>query len=131
MKLTAENVNKLFLYCLFTEEEVQKAVQAGEKAPQDAIVVKGVVGTFGFHPGRVEESKDEIADLLRQLPETFHDGWSFLNAVLDKDETQWGEQKSANELLCLGQAAGFAQETLPVTFRSSLPGGVPYYTVTV
>ncbi len=132
MELTKENVSKLFVKCLFTEKEVEEATKAGETVPTlEAVIVHGAVGSFGLHPERLKTVREEVVSLLQQLPEEFHEGTTFLNAVLTKDCTPWGEQRNANELLVMGMGLGYVKEMLPKQFRHSLVGGVPYYQVTV
>ena len=130
MELNRENVESIMKKCLFTKPEIDAAVAAGEKHPQEAVVVKAVAHTFGFHPERLKGSEDDVVSLLRQLPEEFHEGWSFLNAPLNRDKEQWGEQRDAEALISLGIGLGYVTECIP-GLRAALPGGVPYYQVTV
>lgn len=123
MKLTSENVWEIFRDCLFKNEE-----------PHDnAIMVKGVVATFGFHPDRLEKHRDDIFDMLKQLPDQFQmesgGGWSFIKAPFDKDNNQWGEQRNAEQLLALGMAINKVKPCMTGLFADMLPGGVPYYVV--
>src|SRR4029077_9475566 len=126
-KLTPEAVREVMLACLFQQEEIDANSHVG------AVMVEGLVNTFGFHPGRVAEKKPEIAALLAQLPEAFFSdsggGMSFLNACVDKDGDQWGEHRDMEALFALGQAVGLVTCPLSRAFWSSLPGGVPYFMV--
>lgn len=137
MKLTSENVRTVMLDCLFTPEELEGAKNLSEKEPEaiakalDAIVVKGVVRRFGLHKGRVMKHRAEIEEMLRQLPKDFHEGMSFLKAPFDYMDNQWGEQRSAEDLLVLGMAIGNVKQLNPDAMTSVLPGGVPYYQVTI
>ena len=63
MKLSAENVDKVMKECLFKDDEIED-----QNPPEGAIVIKGIVRTFGFHPGRIKEAKPAIASMLRYLP---------------------------------------------------------------
>ena len=104
--------------CLFTNDEDTST----------AILVEGVVRKFGFHPERLRQYKSEIADMLRQLPNEFHnDGWSFLNACVDQKGNQWGEHKDIEELFVLGEALGLVKCLMPRELWGVLPGGMPYY----
>jgi hypothetical protein len=121
--LNAERVREIFVACLFKDGESQaKFVEA-----------QGVVHTFGFHPGRVHEYRDEIATLLNELPDTFHEehggGWSFLNACMDKHGNHWAEQPTVEQLLVLGIATDKVAYCLPRDMWAVLPGGVPYFMV--
>jgi hypothetical protein len=128
MQLTAAAVQAIFEDCMFKEGE-----------PTDHYIpVIGVVTNLGFHPERTPANKEKIVSLLHELPKDFLSselggggGTSFLQAPFDKDNVQWGEQMNAEQLLCLGMAVKAVIETLPKSMRKALPGGVPYYTVTV
>lgn len=124
MKLTSENVWEIFRDCLFKNEE----------SHSNAVKVKGVVSSFGFHPDRLKKHKDDIFDMLKQLPDGFQiesgGGWSFIKATFDKDNNQWGEQKNAEQLLVLGMAIEKVRECFGGIFKAlELPGGVPFYVV--
>ena len=121
MELTSKNVERIFLDCLYNEE-------SGE----NFIKVEGVVHTFGFNQERLEKNKQEIYDLLNELPDGFKTsgagGMSFLNACIDKNGVQWGEHMNMEELFCLG--IGVELVTLPLSKKmwGMLPGAMPYYT---
>lgn len=124
-KLTAEHVSQIFQDCLFTEEEV-----AEHKRPDDAVIVEGVLLRFGLHPARLESHREEVLELLGELPEQFMEskggGWSFLNACVRGDGTQWGEHSSMEELFVLGIGLGLAGWCLPREMWPLLPGEAPY-----
>ena len=106
--------------CLFREGEDTST----------AVLAEGIVRKFGFHPDRLKGHQSEIVAMLEQLPEEFHnDGWSFLNACIDRDGNQWGEQRDVEELFALGGALGIVKCQMPRDMWSMLPGGVPYYTI--
>lgn len=121
--LTAEKVHTVIIDCLFREGE----------DTTDHIPVSGVVLNLGFHPGRLKEHTDEIAELLAELPEGFSEnmggGRSFLDACMDKHGEQWGEHRNVDELLTLGLASGLVSYCLPREVWHVLPGGMPYFTV--
>lgn len=130
-QLTAANVTTIIEDCLFKDEELVNG-----QPPKDAVLVEGIVKNFGFHPGRLAEHKDEILELLHQLPNEFQDmgtggggGWSFLNACNTKDGVQWGEHNNMEELLCLGIATEQAEILMPREMWSAFPGGMPYFEV--
>ena len=89
--------------------------------------------TIGFHGGRLASHRQEIHDLLNELPGTFMiedgGGWSFLNACVDKNGRQWGEHRNIEQLLLLGLASGYVTYCLPKETWHMLPGGMPYFTV--
>lgn len=122
-KLTAQNVNEVFMDCLFRNgEDTSKAV-----------TVEGIVSKFVFHPSRLESHKTDIKEMLSALPEQFQTdkggGWSFLNACMTNDGEQWGEHQNMEQLFALGIATGQAKWLLPRDIWHSLPGGMPYVSV--
>lgn len=123
--LTSKAVEDVFVKCLFTD---------GENVGNH-IAVRGVVSNFGFCPERVEEQKETVRSLLSQLPPEFQasggGGYSFLNGCMRSDGEQWGEQRNVEQLFCIGMACGLVSELLPVALMPLLPGGVPYYVVSV
>jgi hypothetical protein len=119
MKLTAENVSAVVVDCLFRDGEDHA----------DMVVVEGITTKWGFHPDRLKEHREDIRSLLGQLPEEFAQGWSFLNACVDRKGEQWGEHRSMDELFSLGQATGLVACLMPREFWGALPGGMPYYQV--
>lgn len=123
MRLNAAKVRDVFMYCLFTD---------GENT-DSALIVDGARGQIGFHPERLQERADTIAEWLQELPDDFHaekgGGLSFLNAALDKHGTHWGEHQSIDQLFTLGVGAGKAKYCLPREMWGALPGGMPYLVV--
>ncbi len=129
MNLTAANVNQVFVDCLFTTEEMRQA----NGNPDPAIIVEGIGVKFGFHPGRLESHRADVASMLSELPPEFMKngggGWSFLNACVTKDGVQWGEHQSINELVCLGLGLNMVQWMFEREMWQDLPGGMPYFVV--
>jgi hypothetical protein len=125
MELTSQEVNRLMGECLFKDGE----------PTDDAVVVEGIVSTFGLNPQRVTERAEQISDLLAELPEEFQaakgGGWTFLNACEDCHGRQWtGEHSVMENLFVLGIAAGKAKWLLPRDMWSEPPGGMPYVAIT-
>jgi len=123
MELTGDNVRVVLEECLFKDGE-----------PTDgAVLFKCVVNDFGFHPERLAASRDNIADMLNQLPDEFKrsggGGWSFLNACQRGDGRQWGEHRSIEQLLAMGGALGLVKWVMPRDMWSILPGGMPYFVI--
>ena len=124
LMLSSENVERIFLDCLFKDEEYKSK----------AVIVEGIITNFGFHPERLETHKDDIHTMLKELPNEFQQkgggGWTFLNACNDKNGDQWTDfHKSMEQLMCLGIAIGKCKIQLPKEIWSALPGGMPYFTV--
>jgi hypothetical protein len=130
MKLTAENVDKIIKDCLFRPEEIVDG-----KPPADAVIVDGVVRKFGLHKLRLDSHRQEVAEMLAELPDEFMvekgGGWSFLNMCTTRDGIQWGEHNNMEALMVLGCGLGLMKSQLPREAWSALPGGVPYVSVTL
>lgn len=126
MELNAENVETIYKKCLASKSEA--------KDPS-AILVEGVRATFAFDSKRIEKSKNDIKELLSQLPDEFKrsfpkgGGWSFLQACTTKDDVLWGEHTNVEQLMVLGIASKQASYMLPKLSWNLLPGGMPYFTV--
>lgn len=126
LELTAENVVNTMKHCLFEDSEIVNG-----KPIVDPVMVQGIVRQYGFHPGRLEEKREEVKAMLSQLPHQFRKaqggGWSFLQACVREDGVQWGEHPQMDDLLCLGiglKLAGFCLEDRQMW--AVMPGGVPY-----
>ena len=123
--LTAKNLEKVILDCLFQDNEDKSS----------AIIVEGITSKFGFHPGRLEAHRAEIISMLSELPKEFHagsgGGWSFLNACMTKDGVQWGEHPDIEALCVLGIGLGLVAWCLLRSMWSMLPGSMPYFVVKV
>ena len=124
MELTAENVETVFMECLF---------KGGENS-SNAIIAEGITSKFGLHPDRIKEQEENIYSMLKELPEQFQKkvggGWSFLNACNDKNGKQWtGLHQKMEQLFVLGIACGKAKYLMPRDMWSAFPGGMPYCVV--
>ncbi|HEX7484447.1 MAG TPA: hypothetical protein VF281_04850 [Candidatus Saccharimonadales bacterium] len=98
------------------------------------VVAEGIVQTVGFHPGRLEEHREEIHEMLAELPDSFKQsaggGMSFLNACMDRHENQWtGVHQTQEQLVQLGIGIEEASYLLPREMWGMLPGGMPYIIV--
>jgi hypothetical protein len=126
MLLTAQNVHNTVIDCLFEEDTPENRARS--------VIVEGILYNFGFDPTKLEKHKEDIADMLRQLPPTFKQevggGWSFLNACIRAvDGVQWGEHRDMDALFSLGMAVGLVKSCLPREQWSQLPNGMPYYVI--
>ncbi len=123
MNLTAENVEKVFMKCLYKNGEDTTGY----------IPAKAVMTNVGFNPIRLKENEKNIIELLSDLPNDFKTsgggGTSFLNACMDKYGNQWGEHQNIDQLVCLGIASGLVSFPMPREMWSALPGGMPYIQV--
>ncbi len=118
----ARNIDKIMKECLFLDGEDTSG----------AILAKGIIHSFGFHPKRLKDHYTEIVKELSSLPKEFYSGsgggWSFMNMCNDNNGVQWGEHINMEQLVCLGIALNLVEEQMP-GMRDILPGGVPYYVV--
>lgn len=127
-KLDANRVRELLADSLFKSDEVKDG-----EIPADAVIVEGIQMKVGMKKERLESYRQEVTEMLAELPENFHKsgggGWTFLNACMDKQGNQWGEHSNVDELLILGQGLGLVTYCLPRELWSVLPGGMPYFVV--
>jgi len=84
MELTSENVKKTLDASFFLD---------GSENVDNAIIVEGITGKYGFDPDRIATQKDNINSMLNELPDSFMQniggGMSFLNACVTKDGKQY------------------------------------------
>jgi len=124
MELTSENVQSIFEDCLFR----------GGEDMSNAILVKGIISDFGFHPGRIDNNKIAIKFMLDQLSDDFKasggGGMTFLNMCNDRDGGQWtGFHSVMERLVVLGIAINKVRFALPRDLWAVLPGGMPYIVI--
>ena len=123
MKLTSENVVKIFRSCLFED--------GADPTPEEYTVVETVQGgKVGLCNKKLDKYRDDIFDMLKQLSTDFMEtgggGMSFLNACNDKNGDQWtGLHQIMNELFMLGQATKRAKFLMPRDMWDAFPGGLP------
>lgn len=120
MKLTGENVNKVMEACLMNPETTEW------------VDIEGVQLQVRLDKARVEAHREEILEMLGELPEEFMagkgGGMSFLNMCLDKDGRQWtGLHVECDALVVLGRAVGAVEFFLSDRETwVAFPGGMPY-----
>lgn len=127
----AEKVDRIVMHCLYTDSEV-KGLKEGAK-PKGCVVVRGILSTFGFHPGRLKESKAELEQVIREVvPDEFLEdrggGMSFLNLCNDREGNQWAEHRTMEALCALAIGLELASFPAPKEMWSAFPGGMPYVT---
>lgn len=125
MKLTSENVDKVFCDCLYRKSEDH------HKALSDGKLIEGVMLKVVFNPEKVENHRQDIKDMLAQLPLAFRKedggGWSFLQMCNDEEGNQWtGVHKQMEALVCLGLAIDELRFCLPREMWKVFPDGMPY-----
>lgn len=137
--LTAENVERVYVDCLYSDDETAGWDGTVEGLPEGTIITDGLLNQTGFHGGRIAENRKVIEDMLSQLPIAFRPtsqggggGWSFLNACDREDGVQWTDfHRTMDWLFQLGMAVGAVKYALPRSMWSALPGGMPYLVVEV
>lgn len=123
MRLTAENVERVFAECLATPESTKRTN------------AHGVVLRVEFDTNRIGVHSADILDLLSQLPRSFFagegDGWTFLNMCIDDTGRQWTDfHQTADKLVCLGLAMGVLEFTIKQReLWQCFPGKMPYITI--
>lgn len=123
-------LQEIFLDCLFKEEELEhvdgKTLVKGDIKPVPAM---GVVNNVAFHPDRLQSHHDEVKEMFNQLSPQFQEGLSFIQMPMDKDGNQWGEQRSAEQLMLLGIGLKYVTLPMPRPLWGLCPGGVPFVIV--
>ena len=121
--VTTKEIRDLTVACLYSEEE----------STEGHILVEGINRSFGFHPERLRNRKDNVIKLLKQFSDDFMEsgggGMSFLNFCETKDGVQWGEHPAMEELMCLGIGLELVRYILPKRMWSVFPGGMPYFVI--
>lgn len=128
-KLTADRVAAVVTDGLFVDEEIQGLSR--EEIQAKAVVIEGISRAYGFHPERLAGHRDEVYEMLSELPDGFRasagGGASVLTAHVDRHGNTWtGFHQSVDELFVLGIALGLATWLLPREIWNALPGGMPY-----
>lgn len=129
MKLTPDNVYSVFRECFWQDADIEGLTQ--EEVLAKSVTAEGPVTKVAFCPEKVKEHKEKIQALLAELPDTFKEGMSFLEACHNKEGELWtGDHNSMEQLFILGLAIDQVKECLPRDLWGALPGGMPYYIVT-
>lgn len=127
MELTSKNVQDIFFDSLFRDEELKTDII------KLAVYAKGLTINVGFHPERLEKHREEVKDLLSQLPEPFRQskggGWSFLMACENSKGEQWGEHRNIEQLVLLGLALKMVDYLVPRELWGFFPGNLPYFVI--
>jgi len=123
--LDAQRICEVLVDCLYDNDE------AGLNGPpEDAILVQGIMATFGLHPARLETHRAEISEWPKELDDHFIKnkgaGWTFLNLCRDKDDNQWGEHRDMEALFVLCSAVKKAGFCMAKEHWDLFPGGMPY-----
>lgn len=124
----SEWVREMFSDSMFTQEEVA-AVPTGQ-LPENTVAVEGIRGKLGFHRERLEKHRQEVIDILKQMPPQFFKGhgygYTFLALCETKDGVQWGEHINVEQLCALAIGLNLGEWCLPREAWPLMPGGMPY-----
>jgi len=129
--INAERIREILIDSLFNNDEVVNG-----ELPESAVIANGVMLKIGFHKERLEKHRNEVKEILDNLPVSFkgpefggEGGDSFLNMCVDKNGEQWGEHKNMDELCVLSIALDLGIFMLPREIWSILPGNMPYFSI--
>lgn len=130
--IEATRVEEIFLDSLHTDEEVEKFGK--EELTGSATIVEAIMNTFAFHTERLQSHKEEVKEMLAELPDQFQQkeggGWSFLNFCVTKDGKQWtGLHLRMEQLLAVSIGLGLMKIQMPRELWRAFPGGMPYIVV--
>lgn len=117
-----KRVHEIFMNCLTGE---------------NVVLIEGVINDFGLDKNVLEKNREEITEMLRELPDEFKQsnpsgGWSFLEACRDINGNMWtSSHPRMEQLFVMGIGLGLVRLGFPRKLWSMLPGGMPYYTVEI
>ncbi|MBM6866664.1 hypothetical protein H6A66_16095 [Bacteroides caecigallinarum] len=134
--LSVENVDRIFSDCLFRSHAEHDEYVKNQGVVIKVQSVQNPKVIVCFHSERLESHREEIKEMVLQLPESFHKGkgggHSFLNMCENKDGDLWtGFQTEQEKLALLGMATHVLMPLLPIEESHILPGGMPYFRVEV
>ena len=120
--INANEVEELFLHCLFKSDEIIDG-----KTAIDPIIVQGINFDFGLHPDRIQSIKEPLKEILKHLPPAFKEGMSFLNLSTTDEGFQWTDlHQRCEQLMVLALACGYMEYAMKKEYWFALPGGMPY-----
>jgi hypothetical protein len=122
----AKTVNELFMDCLYEEKDLPE----DKSTPKDAVLAEGLTLNVGFHPEKLKSHRQEIIEVIKEMPDAFikgkGGGHTFLNLCEDRNGNLWAQHQTMEELVLLAIASELGGYCLPRETWSTLPGGVPY-----
>jgi len=124
--INVENLNKIFNSAIINKKT---------SVTEEFVEVEGVTGLHKLRKKALNDNKQQIIDMLRELPDPFMEhtggGRTFLNGCMTKDQQDiWtGLQSNVEQLLLLGLGIGKIKYTIQKEFWGILPGGVPYFMI--
>lgn len=139
-KLNAFAIYTLHSYCLFDDselitpsaglEEILNAVMdsktIAKQPPPNAIQAETMLFTWFFHPERLEEKRQEVMEMLSELPLNMALGsnpdgipCSMLNR--DSEGNEWGDTQAAERLLSLAAGLKLVEYLPPQYPKRNMP----------
>lgn len=106
LMLNGQNVMDLMDFCVLTKEETEtRRVGTNEQIKKTTVVVPGCVALVAFDRARLEIKRNDIMELLNQLPVAFREPTNFVLACEDRNGDEWTANASViDELFMLGEA---------------------------
>jgi hypothetical protein len=127
-KLDPSRIHAILLDSLFKDDEITEG-----EIPANSVICEGVIKKVRMNRDRLELHKQEVREMLDDLPDNFKEeiggGWSFLNACMDKYGNQWRERVNIDELLIIAQGLKLVTIQFPREAWPLLPGAMPYFSV--
>jgi len=121
----SERLDTILDNVLFRDDEIVNG-----ELPESAVLVDGLMHKFGFHALRLESHRDEIKEIMRQMPKQFFrdsgGGWSTLNLCMTEGGEQWGEHRNVELLVAFAVGLKLASYLMPRDTWKIFPGGMPY-----
>lgn len=131
--IDAKRISAMIRASLWTEEQMAAAGHDQKAMMEKSVIVHGITQNLAFQPENLEVHRAEVSRFLQALDSSFMEsgggGMSFVHMSFDRSGEQWGEQRNAEELLCMGIGLGLCEFLLPRDLWAGLPGGVPYVVV--
>ena len=130
--ISCERVFEMFSDCLFRDDEV---VDGKVNDESQLVEAEGIAGRYGFHKDRLNSHRDEVIEMLAQLPDDFRKskggGFLFLKMCQDRDGAQWDGHQNMEQLLCMGIGLDVAGYCAPRAMWAAFPGGMPYVWINI
>lgn len=138
-KLTAQRVREIYADSLYDDAELnpeETANLAKGLPPRGSVRTDGIMHGTAFHPGRLASHREEIVELLSELPERFRSlklggkgGGAFLEMCYRADGQLWGQHPDMDRLVQLAQGVEAGQYLGPRATWGLGPGGLPFFVV--
>ena len=120
--IDSKKLFEVFRDCLMSKKDI-----VNRKADVGYVLIDGIINKYCLDKCKLKKHEEFIKDYIKELPDEFAEGWSFLNLCCDKENNQWtSSQIVAEQLMVLAMGINKAQYLVPRTMWDMLPGRVPY-----